>query len=165
MDGNMNEEKIWSEIHGSLNHQIIDHQINLMKKHRSILEHRLQETGVFRGQHHLLMCIARNPNLTQKELAAHQNVSTAAVAVSLKKLEKGGYVSRMIDEKDNRSNKIQITEKGLSVVRQSIHIFQEMEEEILTGFTEDEKKQFLSFLIRSGENIKRESEDRINEAL
>lgn len=165
MDGSMKEEKVWSEIHDSLNHQIIDHQINLIKKHRSILEHRLQETGVFRGQHHLLMCIARNPNVTQKELAALQNVSTAAVAVSLKKLEKGGYVSRMIDEKDNRSNKIQITEKGLSVVRQSIHIFQEMEEEILTGFTEEEKKLFLSFLIRSGENIKRESEDKINEAL
>lgn len=165
MDGNMNEEKIWSEIQASLNHQIMDHQIRLMKRHRSALEHRLQETGVFRGQHHLLMCIARNPNLTQKELAKLQNVSTAAVAVSLKKLEKGGYVSRMIDERDNRSNKIQITEKGLCVVRQSIHIFQEMEEQILTGFTEDEKKQFLSFLIRSGENIKRESEDKINEAL
>lgn len=161
----MDDEKRCTMIPNSLEHQIINQHIWLGKAHRSLVEHRVQETGVYRGQHQLLMCIAKHPNLTQKELAKLVNVSTAAVAVSLKKLEKGGYVERMVDAKDNRSNKIQLTEKGMQVVRQSIHIFQEIEEQVLTGFTEDEKNQFLSFLCRAGENIKRESEDKTNEAL
>ncbi len=167
--------------HGkTLNHRIMESFINMGKNHRSVLEKRLQETGVYRGQHHLLMCIARNPELSQRELAEIQNVSTAAIAVSLKKLEKGGYVERAVDEKDSRSNIIKITEKGLEVVRQSIHIFSDTDTILFTGFTEEEKFQFLDFLNRAGNNIKRysceygdpfpisfkkESEDKENEAI
>ena len=164
----------------NLNHKIMDSFIHMSKNHRSVLEKRLQETGVYRGQHHLLMCIARNPELSQRELAELQNVSTAAIAVSLKKLEKGGYVARAVDEKDSRSNIIKITEKGLKVVQQSIHIFEETDTILFAGFTEEEKQQFLGFINRAGENIKRygyessesclrsfkkESEDKENEAI
>lgn len=149
----MDEKMLCSEMQRSLNHQIMDAFIHMGKAHRSVLEKRLQETGVYRGQHHLLMCIARNPDLSQKELAEIQRVSTAAIAVSLKKLEKGGYVERVVDVKDNRSNNIRITEKGLRVVHQSIHIFQKVEDMTFTGFSDEEKTQFLDLLRRAGDNL------------
>lgn len=151
----MDDMKACQEMHKSMDHKIMDQFIHVMKLHRSTLERRLHETGVHRGQHHLLMCIARNPDLSQKELAEIQNVSTAAIAVSLKKLEKGGYVERVVDARDNRSNNIRITEKGRSVVCHSIHIFQATEQQAFAGFSEEEKQQFLSYLVRAGENIKR----------
>lgn len=152
----------------SLEHRITDSFIAMGKVHRAVLEKRLQDTGVFRGQHHLLMCIADKEIMSQKELAGLQNVSTAAVAVSLKKLEKGGYIERVADTNDNRYNKIRITVKGSDTVKRSIHIFREIEEKLLTGFAEEEKIQFLDFLIRAGENMKHastESEDKKDEAL
>ncbi|HCS74075.1 MAG TPA: MarR family transcriptional regulator, partial [Clostridiales bacterium] len=47
----------------------------------------LDETGVYQAQHRLLMAISRKPYSSQKKLAEAMQVSTATVAVSLKKLE------------------------------------------------------------------------------
>ena len=47
-------------------------------------------------------------------------VSGATMAVSLKKLEKGGYINRLVDQHDNRCNQICITEKGREVVEESV---------------------------------------------
>ena len=82
--------------------------------------HYLNKDGLYRVQHQLLMCVYKYPDASQKELARIQNVSTAAVAVTLKKLEKGGYVGRIVDRDDNRYNKIRITEKGRKEVERSI---------------------------------------------
>ncbi|MBQ7797110.1 MAG: MarR family transcriptional regulator [Lachnospiraceae bacterium] len=164
----MDEKASCEGLTATLNHKIMDAFMKMGKHHRSVLEKRLQETGVYRGQHHLLMCIARNPDASQKELAKCEHVSTAAVAVALKKLEKGGYIERVVDAKDNRYNNTRITEKGLGVVSQSIRIFKQTEDETFAGFTEEEKQQFLNFLTRAGENMRNaqaESEDKEDEAL
>lgn len=150
----MAEQESCRDMQQSLDHRIMDRFIQTGKGHRSALERRLQETGVYRGQHRLLMCISKHPDLSQKELAELEDVSTAAIAVSLKKLEKGGYVERVVDAKDNRSNNIRITEKGQNVVRQSIHIFQDVEKQTFADFSEEEKLQFLGFLERACKNIR-----------
>ena len=165
----MDEKQRRDKMRTSINHRIMDAFIIAGKYHRAMLEKRLQDTGVFRGQHHVLMCISDYENISQKDLAKVLNVSTAAVAVSLKKLEKGGYIGRAVDSNDNRYNNIRITEKGSEVVKQSVEIFQKAEEETFAGFTEAEKVQFLDFLTRAGENIKNasktESEGKEDEAI
>lgn len=138
----------------SLSHRISREFIEAGKEHRALLEKRLGCTGVCRGQHQTLMGIWRNPGLSQKELAEAQNVSTAAVAVALKKLEKGGYIERMADEKDSRCNSIHITEKGHDVLETSVHIFMEVEEEILAGFSEEERAVLFQYLSRLRNNIR-----------
>ena len=103
--------------------KIIHQLINFTVKHRRLMQYYLDETGVYQAQHRLLMEIARNPRASQKDLARSMDISAATVAVSLKKLEKGGYIKREVDEKDNRLNKITITEKGNKVVKRSKEIF------------------------------------------
>lgn len=98
-----------------------------------------------------------------------ENISCATVAVSLKKLEKGGYIEREVDENDNRYNHIRVTEKGTRVIKQSICIFRRTEAELLDGFSDEEKEQVLSYLSRIHQNIKNasktESEGKNYEAL
>ena len=72
--------------------QLIDKYLRVAKHHRALMERRLSDTGVYRSQHRILMFISDNPNISQKELARMTEVSTATIAVSLKKLEKGGYI-------------------------------------------------------------------------
>jgi len=91
-------------------------------KHRRIMQKFLDETGVYQAQHRLLMEIFRNPDASQNDIARSMDVSAATIAVSLKKLEKGGYIKRETVEEDNRFNKITITEKGNKVVEQSKQI-------------------------------------------
>ena len=64
------------------------------------------------------------------------DISPAAVAVSLKKLERGGYIKKDLDTADNRIHQIQVTQKGQEVVEKSHLIFEEMEKTIFKGFTE-----------------------------
>ena len=73
------------------------------------------------------MEISRNPNASQNDIARQMDISAATVAVALKKLESGGYISKEVDEEDNRLNKITITEKGNKVVEQSKQIFEMIE--------------------------------------
>ena len=132
---------------------LVESYIYIARLHRTVLERQLNKTGVYRSQHQLLMHIADNPNASQKELARIQNVSTAAVAVTLKKLEKGGYVGRIVDRDDNRYNKIRITEKGRKEVERSIDLFKRVEKGMFAGFSSEEKECFYSCLQKLSGNL------------
>ena len=92
--------------------RILDWYFRLNRLHRKVVEQELSTTGVYRSQHRILMCLAKNPHISQTELAERQEVSTSAIAVSLKKLQQGGYIQKELDQRDNRFNQICITEKG-----------------------------------------------------
>ena len=85
-------------------------------------------------------------------LAEKLEISPAAVAVSLKKLEKTGYISRQCDSRDNRVNQIVITEKGQDMIRRSVEYFREIDENMLKGFSEQEIQELNGLLTRMQQN-------------
>ncbi len=129
------------------NKEIVRQIICFAMKHRKIMQNYLDKTGIYQAQHHLLMKISHNQNASQKELSSSMDVSAATIAVSLKKLEKGGYIKKEMDQGDNRLNQITITEKGNKVVEQSRQIFDLTHQKLFEGFTEEEKYN-LSILMR-----------------
>jgi len=135
------------------NKRIIRQLIDFAKKHRKLMQHYLDETGVYQAQHRLLMEISHQPNASQAEIARSMDISPATIAVSLKKLEKGGYIQRVMDETDNRFNQITITEKGNRVVEQSKQIFETTEGKVLEGFTEEEKTMLSILLQKLNTNL------------
>ncbi len=120
---------------------------------KRVIERRVRDTGVYRSQHRLLMHLACRPNCSQVELASHLEISPAAIAVSLKKLEKGGYIRRETDESDNRVHQVIITEKGKQVIEKSIGMFEETELLMFRGFSDEEIKQFGAFMDRVYRNL------------
>lgn len=134
-------------------HKLLEKCIMGSKMHRIFLERELNKSGVYRSQHQLLMYIAQYPDASQKEIANHHHVSTATIAVSLKKLEKGGYISREVDKSDNRCNQIRITAKGQSVVDDSVKVFKKADEALFRGFSEEEKQQLERFVERIRLNL------------
>ena len=100
------------------------------------------------------------PNVSQKELARMYGVSGATIAVSLKKLERGGYIRRLVDQEDNRCNQICITDKGRKVVEDSVKIFRQMESRMFEGFSENDMKVLGQLLDRIYGNLDREFTDR-----
>lgn len=133
--------------------RLIDTYMQIWRLHRNVLERGLNGTGVYRSQHQLLMYIADHPNLSQKEIARQMQVSAATVAVSLKKLESGAYIRRVVDQADNRYNQICITEKGQKVVEHSICFFNRLETRLFDGFSEQEMGEFQGYLDRMLENL------------
>ncbi len=133
--------------------EIIHQIINVSLKHRRVMQSELDITGVYHSQHRLLMEIARNPNASQVDIAKKMDVSAVTIAVSLKKLEKGGYIKRDIVEEDNRLNKIIITEKGNKVVNQSREIFAATDKRMLDKLTDEERYSLFTLLNKIDNNI------------
>ncbi len=137
------------------NKEVIHQLIGFAMKHRKIMQQYLNETGVFHAQHRLLMEIYRNQNASQIDIARLMDVSAATVAVSLKKLQKGGYINKEMDEGDNRLNQITITDKGNRVIEQSKQIFEATDKRVFEGFTQEEKSALSVLLNKLDANLAR----------
>ncbi len=128
--------------------------MRVMRRHHACVERRIGtlELGIHHSQHRMLMHLARCEQIpSQRELAEALGISPAAVATSLKHLEKEGYISRTMQGEDNRRNEIRITERGLSKVYESREIFEAIDRQMFEGFTEAE----IAILIRMMERIDR----------
>lgn len=115
---------------------------------------RVEKTGVYRSQHRLLMLLGKHPDLSQGEIAECLDISPAAVAVSLKKLEKAGYIKRQSHERDSRINHVAVTQKGRETIEVSIVCFREMEDALLKDFSENELEElerYFERIIQNGE--------------
>ncbi len=94
-----------------------------------------------------------NRVLSQRELAKVMQRSPATVAVSLRNLEEKGYVTRSADEGDQRRNLVRLTDKGRSAVEMGTQAFEAVEEQLLAGFSEEEKEQLTGFFVRMLKNL------------
>ncbi len=124
-------------------HGVMVRYMRIMKMHRCILDERLKETGVYRSQHQILMMLSDHSNISQKEIAERLYVSTATIAVSVKKL----------DQEDNRMNKLCLTEKGKHTVEHSREFFHNVEERMFRDFSAEDLAAMRQYLDRIYENL------------
>lgn len=116
---------------------------------------KVSSTGVYRSQHRILMMLSEHPDCSQTELADELDISSAAVAVTLKKLEKAGYISRQCSAEDNRMNHVVMTDKGKMIIDISHSYFQEVENALFVGFSEEEMALLEKFFLRIIQNCGR----------
>ena len=119
--------------------------------------------NLYRSQHHLLMILATSDKEpSQKELASYLDISPAAVAVTLKKLEADGFICRSCDQSDTRRKCISITEKGQSTLSQTQKIFGEIDAKMLEGLSDQQLKTLENCLAVMQENLRRMGGDEDN---
>lgn len=106
--------------------------------HRRMMEQNLLGTGLHHAQHRLLMTLAERNEHTQVELARRLEVSPATIAVSLKNLEKNGWILRRTGREDNRVNFVELTEKGRKLVEESKEFFDAVDREMYRGFEKED---------------------------
>ena len=91
-----------------------------------------------------------------RELADAMRVSPATIAVSLKSLEREGYVEKRGDPADQRRKAVRLTKKGEDAVRTSFQAFQAVDEKMFRGFTPAEIAQATAFHRRMLQNLRGE---------
>lgn len=101
----------------------------------------------------LLEAERRGAACSQRELARRMRLAPATVAVSLKSLERQGYVERAADDRDARRNRVSLTEKGRLAVVTCGEVFHSVDEKMLSDFTGQERKQLTGFFRRMMENL------------
>ena len=91
-------------------HCLIEKYIRVARLHRSMMERRLDGTGVYRSQHQILMFVSDNPNVSQKELARCMACPGLPSLFPLRNWKEGA-ISGAGGQEDNRCNQICITDK------------------------------------------------------
>ena len=121
--------------------------------HRRVIEGWATAAGMHRSQHRMLMHLAKCESTpSQKDLAKHFDISPAAVAVTLKKLESDGYIERgkCAERADSRFNEIRITDRGRHATLQSRKYFQHVDSEAFKDFSDEELAQGLILALSCG---------------
>ncbi len=128
--------------------------ITTHKLHKQYFDRRMSDIGIHSSQHRILMYLSQNKDgISQKEIAEHFNISPAAVAVSLKKLENEGYILRETQKADNRINNVFLTSKANEVVKKTIEYANAIEEQIFEEFSEKDLEVFCEYLSKMQNTI------------
>lgn len=126
---------------------------NIRKLHMKCTYGRLRDSGLYPDQFPVLHCIEQNPGCSQSDIAKMRGCSCAAVGVSVRRLENAGFVARCIDEKDLRTNRLELTEAGRRVVAETRRVLDEVVEESLQGFSQDDLADYCGYLRRVQKNL------------
>ena len=138
--------------------EILARQVN--QAHRSAVQAELNAAGLGEVGHPLLLTIlqsscGQDPEgqcHAQRDLAQLLHISPAAVATSLKSLEKSGYIRREPGS-DARRNRVILTQKGQQAVSGCQNAFTSVSQRMLSGFSPEEREQLLSFRRRMLRNL------------
>lgn len=130
--------------------ELLSRQIN--QAHRGAVDAELAARGLREIGHPMLLSILQSSGDTDREGACHAqreladllHISPAAVANSLKSLEKSGYIHREPGQ-DARRNQVTLTEKGRQAVAGCHEAFETVSRRMLAGFSPEELEQLLSF--------------------
>lgn len=113
----------------------------------------LNDEGLFSGQQHIIMLLFHEDGQTVGQIANRLGVAPATASVSIKRMEKSGFIKRKADEKDARTVKIFLTEKGRAIMENIHNKMNEQEKRITDGLDEEEVNQLSDILDKVIKNI------------
>lgn len=126
---------------------------------RVALQKATAELELYYGQLPILEYVSRHEGCTQAELAMELMVSPASIALSTKRMQKSGLLSKAADEDNLRCNKLAITDKGRLIAQQCRDIFDGYDCKTFEGFSSEELDVFASYLSRILKNLTGEELD------
>lgn len=98
--------------------------------------------------------LKRGEAIVQKDLERMMKLRGSSITSLLQGLERKRFISRCTGSEDGRTKLVDITEKGRAVIEEVESSFQEIEQLLVEGMSEEEKATFLHLLRISFNNLK-----------
>ncbi len=133
--------------------ELVHEFVSISVIHRCRITKSASSVGLYYGQPMILEYIKSHDKCSQKELANAVHISPASAAISLKRIEKAGFLTRVADENDPRKKHLSITTKGEKSLLEFHKICDTTDKEMFKGFSEEEKETLHSLLLRLHENL------------
>ena len=87
----------------------------LYRQFQIYINNNTKDLGIGASEYIFIMEIYRNDNISQEELSKNLIIDKAATARAIKSLEEKEYIIRKKDKKDKRTNRIELTKKGIEI--------------------------------------------------
>lgn len=98
--------------------------------------------------------LRREEEIVQKDLERSMKLRGPSITSLLQGLERKGFISRSTGNEDGRTKQVDITEKGRALIEEVESSFEELEQLLVEGMSEEEKAAFLRLLRISFLNLK-----------
>jgi len=96
----------------------------------------------------LLVLVASNPKVNQKQLGQALDISPPNMAVTIDKLVERGWVERVRSEQDRRAMQIHLTPAGVDLVQRAEKIASTMEAPALKALSAAERAMLIELLLK-----------------
>lgn len=126
--------------------EFVNQFLYVNRLHRIQVEEQISRHGIHSSQHHMLVLISQSKSICQKDIAEKLNISSAAVAVTLNKLESADLIARTPSFDDARMNHITVTDKGAQLLKNTKAMLAEADEEFFKNVTDEEIEAVSSVL-------------------
>lgn len=111
------------------------------------------QQGLFSGQQDIVREIVDNEGITIGELANRLGVSSATASVSVKRMEKAGFIIKKEDERDTRIIRLYPTEKAKEAPEKIQNHMEDLEKRLTDNMTEPEVQELYRLLDIAVKNI------------
>ncbi|WP_336865623.1 MarR family transcriptional regulator [Peribacillus frigoritolerans] len=101
----------------------------------------------------------RDENITQKHMEKVFQRKGSSISSIVTNLEKKGLIERKTDPNDERRKFIHLLPKGFAIVKEFQVFFDELEEDMIKGFSVEEKTTLLNLINRVRQNLKDKETD------
>lgn len=118
----------------------------------------VSDTGVHRGQFPILKYLSDHNGCSQIEMAKKFNISPAAIAKSLNRLEKDKLISKKSDKTNKRANVIYLTSLGEEALKNSQDKFKVIDDLTFKDFTKEEIENLKLLLEKMLVNLSNETD-------
>ena len=96
----------------------------------------------------VLMLVAGNPHVNQKQIGAALDISAPNLAVILDRMVERGWVQRVRSERDRRAQHVRLTPTGEDLVQRAVKIAATMEDASLRNLSAAERAILIELLLK-----------------
>ncbi len=101
----------------------------------------------------ILIALSNHDGITQLELSNLTHLKPPTISITVGKMESLGYVTRIQDEKDMRSFKVYLTQKGKQEHDEHLLKLKSVEAEIVKELSDNEREQFMDILMKMRKSL------------
>jgi len=114
---------------------------------------RMEEIGLHKGQGFILFHLWHHDGIPQNVIAQARHVSPATVTSMLQRMERDGWIERQRDPDDQRIVRVHLTEKAKAMREEAREAFRNLEKEVTSVLTKEERKTLQELLIKLHEHL------------
>ena len=131
------------------------HDVSRMR--RTVMDFEVAPLGLTRSQWSILSTLSRasNNGMMQAEIARMMDVGKVTIGGLVARLETTGLVERRDDGNDKRAKRVYITDRGYETIRKMMDVANALNDEILEGISDEERRNTEETLVKVRENLKR----------
>ncbi|MHB8061862.1 MAG: MarR family winged helix-turn-helix transcriptional regulator [Ruminiclostridium sp.] len=135
--------KLWHKLIKLTKYKQIEQQFEKFKELSSL------EIGIINR-------ISRNPDIIFREICEAYSLPKSTLTNVIDRLEKRGYLKRIISQRDRRSYSLELTEKGALVQKEHLEYENELLGKVINALnTEEEKQMLLNLFGKIIENLEK----------